>query len=91
VRFFSAASAGLASIIDSIRLLPKKMYILILFHNTRKVPKLSQHLPVFTSWLLFKDGAVTFTFERELQDGEQYEMVLFIKMVQQSWMEINYY
>jgi hypothetical protein len=31
----------------------------------------------FTSCSYSQDGAVTFTFERELQDGEQYEMALF--------------
>ena len=40
-------------------------------------PKITQtSSPNLTTCSYSKDGAVTFTFERELQDGEQYEMAL---------------
>jgi hypothetical protein len=51
---------------------------IISYNVTRKAPEIiSTSSPNFTSCSYSQDGAVTFTFERELQDGEQYEMALF--------------
>ncbi|MBB1194059.1 hypothetical protein DNC80_10335 [Flavobacterium sp. SOK18b] len=50
---------------------------IISYNVTRKAPKIiSTTSPNFTSCSYSKDGSVTFTFERELQQGEQYEMTL---------------
>ena len=50
---------------------------IISYSVTRKSPKITQiSSPNYTNCSYSNDGAVTFTFERELQDGEQYEMSL---------------
>lgn len=53
---------------------------IISYSFTRKSPKITQiSSPNYTNCSYSNDGAVTFTFERELQDGEQYEMTLMFE------------
>lgn len=53
---------------------------IISYNVTRKAPKIiSTSSPNFTSCTYSKDGSVTFTFERELQNEEQYEMTLMFE------------
>ncbi len=53
---------------------------IIIYNITPCTPKITQvSSDNFTNCSYSNDGAVTFTFERELQDGEQYEMSLMFE------------